>query len=105
MCSELSDNEDDFTPIIPGEDIEDLDPSLQALLSESSNEPTSAHQPQKISIKLQYVHNFTNVSNRVQEVITKLLKPIKIIIMDVSSITISCFTRIYADIIICVCID
>lgn len=62
--------------------IDGLDPELAALMN---NSPTRRNvEPMKISIKLQYVQNFENVSEKARPLLEKLMKPIKLIIMDVS---------------------
>ncbi|KAI8327835.1 hypothetical protein BD560DRAFT_417646 [Blakeslea trispora] len=56
----------------------DLDPELAAAL----NKVEQTAVPQKVTIKLQYQHNFTSISEKSQQLLTKLMKPIKVMIMD-----------------------
>lgn len=62
--------------------IEDLDPDLAAFLTEST--ATSINQPEKITIKLQYVIPKQQLVNEAFERIAeKLQKPMKVIVMNV----------------------
>lgn len=67
---------------IPGAEIEDLDPELAALLNETTS--SNSIQPLKVTVRLHYVHNFETVSDRAKEVLQGLVKPVKVILMDVS---------------------
>ncbi|KAI8050148.1 ubiquitin-2 like Rad60 SUMO-like-domain-containing protein, partial [Gilbertella persicaria] len=78
----LSDDEAQELPSIPDAQIEDLDPELAALLENSQNKPETHSEPQKISIRLQYQHNLAELSEKSKSLVEKLMKPIKIIIMD-----------------------
>lgn len=89
LTSELSDeDEDDDDVIVPGAELEDLDPELEAYLKESAD--SNQRQPLKVKIKLQYTHNFTNVSGRAMEMIKTLMKPVQVVIMDVSTLVYTC---------------
>ncbi|KAG2235038.1 hypothetical protein INT48_008961 [Thamnidium elegans] len=71
---ELSDEDDDDV-VVPGAELEDLDPELEAYLKESADSNQS--QPLKVTMRLQYTHNFTNISGRAMEMIQTLMKPVK----------------------------
>lgn len=89
LTSELSDeDEEDDDVIVPGAELEDLDPELEAYLKESADSNQS--QPLKVTLRLQYTHNFTDVSGRAMEMIKTLMKPVKVIIMDVSTLEYTC---------------
>ncbi|KAI9275064.1 hypothetical protein EDC94DRAFT_591974 [Helicostylum pulchrum] len=75
---ELSDDDDDVA--VPGAELEDLDPELEAYLRESADSNQS--QPLKVTMRLQYTHNFTDISGRAMEMIQTLMKPVKVIIMN-----------------------
>lgn len=68
---------------MPGTDIEDLDPELAALMNESTS--TSSTQPLKVTVRLHYVHSFEVTTERAQEILKTLMKPVKVILMDVST--------------------
>lgn len=72
-------SEQEIEPI-PDTDIEDLDPDLAAFLKESNE---TAIEPQKITIKLQYVVPKQSVSDAYKVIIEKLSKPMKVIVMNV----------------------
>lgn len=63
-------------------DIDDLDPELAALLKESSSSDST--QPLKVTVRLHYVHNLEVASDRAKEILQHLMKPVKVILMDVS---------------------
>ncbi|KAI7882302.1 ubiquitin-2 like Rad60 SUMO-like-domain-containing protein [Mucor mucedo] len=78
---ELSDEEEKEEEIaMPGTDIEDLDPELAALMNESTS--TSSTQPLKVTVRLHYVHSFEVTTERAQEILKTLMKPVKVILMD-----------------------
>lgn len=68
---------------MPGTDIEGLDPELAALLNESTSD--SLTQPLKVTVRLQYVHTFESGTDQTQGTLNGLLKPVKVILMDVST--------------------
>ncbi|KAG1048327.1 hypothetical protein G6F43_009274 [Rhizopus delemar] len=71
-------SEQEIEPI-PDTDIEDLDPDLAAFLKESNE---TAIEPQKITIKLQYVVPKQSVNDAYKVIIEKLSKPMKVIVMN-----------------------
>lgn len=73
---ELDDDEDEEAGAI-----ENLDPELEALLHSTPNRVV--HEPEKITIKLQYVLDDSNFSEKQKRLAEKLVKPMKMIIMDV----------------------
>ncbi|KAG2196575.1 hypothetical protein INT47_004878 [Mucor saturninus] len=79
---ELSDEEEEREEEIamPGTDIEDLDPELAALMNESTT--TSSTQPLKVTVRLHYVHSLEVTTERAQEILKSLMKPVKVILMD-----------------------
>ncbi|KAI8378731.1 ubiquitin-2 like Rad60 SUMO-like-domain-containing protein [Choanephora cucurbitarum] len=56
----------------------DLDPELAAAYVSHRSDV----EPQKVTIKLQYQHNFTSISEKSQHLLAKLMKPIKVVIMN-----------------------
>lgn len=64
--------------------IENLDPELEALLKTSA--PKTEHSPEKITVRLQYEHNYSTLSERTRTIAERLGKPMKLIIMDVKKV-------------------
>lgn len=86
LCSEIpnDDDDDDIEDEIrlADDDIEDLDPDLAKILRETPSIHT--RQASKVLIRITYMHNFTQVSNTTKAFIDQLMKPVKIILLDVS---------------------
>lgn len=59
-----------------------MDPELEAFLKEAGEH--NHRKPLKVTMRLQYLHNFTDLSAQAMEMIQILMKPVKVIIMDVS---------------------
>ncbi|CAO3656207.1 unnamed protein product [Mucor hiemalis] len=82
---EITNDDDDNNDVeeeisLADDDIEDLDPELAKLLREMPS--THARKASKVSIRINYVHNFTDLSESTKAVMDKLIKPVKIIILD-----------------------